>query len=243
MSAGDWRMRTYGAVASTQDEAIAAAIAGAPDRCAYLALRQTAGRGRQNRAWQSPEGNLYFSALMRPGGIAPQPAFWSLMAGLALHEAAAAFLPDVKLALKWPNDLLLGGAKLAGVLIDSALAAGGKLDWVVIGAGVNLAHAPALPDRPTACLAEHGVHATPHAVAERLIAAFDHWSRQDLPTIRAAWLARAHPIGTPLRVQQGAQVIEGVFDGLAQDGALLLRGHAPIATGEVFQEFGHAAGG
>ncbi len=243
MSACDWQIRAYNAIASTQDEAIAAAIVGAPDRCAYLAMRQTAGRGRQNRAWQSPEGNLYFSALIRPGPIAPDPARWSLMAGLALHDAVSAFLPGMRPALKWPNDLLLGGAKLAGVLIDSALTADGKLDWVVIGAGINLAQAPTLPDRQTACLAEHGIRVTPKAMAERLMAAIDHWRARDLPAIRTAWLARAHPPGTPLRVQQAGQVLEGAFEGLAPNGALLLRGHPPITTGEVYQESPHAAGG
>ena len=182
--------------------------------------------------------------MLRPGPIAPVPAQWSLMAGVALHDAVASFLPNpAKLILKWPNDLLLGGAKLAGVLIDSALTPEGLLDWVVIGVGVNLAEAPALPDRPTACLAAHGVHVTPRDLAERVLALIDLWAARDLLTIRAAWLARAHPAGTALRVQRGAQVIEGVFDGLAPDGALLLRGQPPTTTGDVFLEDTHAAGG
>ena len=114
MSAGGWRIRTYGALASTQDEAIAAAIAGAQDRCAYLALRQTAGRGRQNRAWQSPEGNLYFSALLRPGGSAPIPAFWSLMAGVALHETVSAVLPDMPVILKLAQRFAARGRQARG---------------------------------------------------------------------------------------------------------------------------------
>jgi BirA family biotin operon repressor/biotin-[acetyl-CoA-carboxylase] ligase len=273
-----WRIEHHEEVTSTQDLAIAAAAACVTGPRAYLADRQTAGRGRKNRDWQSKDGNLHFSALVRPNGTAPVPAFWSLMAGLAVHEAVASLMcaaPPVfesaracngrqgdkpppafpspparqvtpgieaQLMLKWPNDLLLNGAKLAGVLIDSALTAGGTLDWVVIGAGINLAHAPTLPGRPTACLAEHGIHVTPQTMAERLMAALDHWRARDLAAIRTAWLAHAHPIGTPLRVQQGSQVIEGEFDGLAANGALQLRGHPPITTGEVFQEATHAAG-
>ena len=137
------------------------------------------------------------------------------------------------LLLKWPNDVLLGGGKLAGVLIDSALTPSGKIDWVVIGVGINLAHAPSLPDRPTACLADHGISVGPRAMAERLMATIDHWRAQELPTIRAAWLARAHPIGTHLRVQHGTEIIEGAFDGLAADGALQIRAHGSVIVGEV----------
>ncbi len=161
------------------------------------------------------------------------------MAGLAVHDA----LRTQDAVLKWPNDLLLHGGKLAGVLIDSALTPTGNLDWVVIGVGVNVAHSPDLPGRRTASLAQHGLSDTPAELAERLMAALDRRGRQDLATIRKAWLERAHPRGTKLRVQQAGQVMEGAFDGLAPDGALLLRGHAPITAGEVFQEAHHAAGG
>ncbi len=166
------------------------------------------------------------------------------MAGVAVHDAVASFLKTpAKLMLKWPNDLLFGGAKLAGVLIDSALAPDGTLDWVVIGIGVNLAEAPALPDRLTACLADSGIQVAPAALAERLMALLDRWGAQDLAVIRAAWLARAHPAGTPLRVQQGDQVLEGSFDGLAPDGRLILNGQPLAAFGDVFLEESDAAGG
>ena len=188
-----WRIEHQEEAPSTQDLAIAAATAGAPNRCAYIAARQTAGRGRQDRVWQNCEGNLHVSALLRPGEIAPVPAFWSLMAGLAVHDAVSSFLTETTPTLKWPNDLMFGNAKLAGVLIDSALTAGGTLDWVVIGVGVNLAHAPAVPGRRTACLAEHGAHVTPRAMADRLMAEIDLWGAQDLATIRAAWLAACPP--------------------------------------------------
>ena len=138
--------------------------------------------------------------------------------------------------------MLLDGAKLAGILIDTAVTPEGRLDWVVIGIGVNLAEAPSLPDRATTCLARHGVTVLPAELASRLMAALDHWAAQTLPTIRAAWLARAHPAGTPLRVQLGSHVIEGAFDGLAEDGSLLLQGHPPIRSAEVFLEAPDASG-
>ena len=232
-----WSLEQHKNVRSTQDLATTAAQNGAVSRHAYLAERQSAGRGRQDRVWESEAGNLYLSALLRPSHAAPVPAFWSLMAGLAVQDTAQSFLPSGPRAmLKWPNDVLLEGGKLGGVLIDSALGGAGTLDWVVIGAGVNLAHAPSLPDRPTSCLAQYGAKVAPRAFAERLLAGFDRWVAMDLAAIRAAWLERAHPPGTLLRVRHAGQVMEGAFDGLAEDGALMLRGHAPMRTGEVMHD-------
>jgi BirA family biotin operon repressor/biotin-[acetyl-CoA-carboxylase] ligase len=238
-----WRLSCCESLPSTQDAAIAAAQAGA-SHLAILAARQTAGRGRNGRVWRAPEGNLNLSILLRPGAIPPVPARWSLLAGLAVHDAATVVLPSpAALMLKWPNDLLLAGAKLAGVLIDSALTSDGALDWVVIGIGVNIAEAPDLPDRATTCLAAHGADTTPHALAKLLLDALDRRLATGLADIRESWLARAHPPGTPLRAQQGGRVIQGLFEGLAPDGSLLLQGHPPLLAGEVTLEASHAAGG
>jgi BirA family biotin operon repressor/biotin-[acetyl-CoA-carboxylase] ligase len=236
-------LSSFESLPSTQDAAIEAAQRG-ESRIAILAARQTAGRGRDGRVWRAPEGNLNLSVVFRPGAIPPVPARWSLMAGLAVHDAAAAVLPaPAGLMLKWPNDLLLAGAKLAGVLIDSALTPEGQLDWVVIGIGVNIAQAPDLPDRATTCLAAHGAGITPQALATILLDALDRRLAADLAEIRASWLARAHPPGTSLRAQLGSHVIQGVFEGLAPDGSLMLQGHPPLAFGDVTLEASHAAGG
>jgi BirA family biotin operon repressor/biotin-[acetyl-CoA-carboxylase] ligase len=147
------------------------------------------------------------------------------------------------LMLKWPNDVLLDGAKLAGVLIDSALTPDGLLDWVVIGIGVNIAEAPDLPDRATTCLAAHGAQTTPQALAAILLAALDRRLTADLAEIRESWLVRAHPRGTPLRAHHAGDVIQGVFEGLGPDGSLLLQGHPPLTACDVTLEASHAAGG
>ncbi len=123
------------------------------------------------------------------------------------------------LSLKWPNDLLLGGAKLAGILLERVEQA------VIVGIGVNLAHAPALPDRPTATLASA---VGPGDFARTLSAAFEHWvgrwRGEGLAAIRGAWLGRAHAIGAALRLHApDGEAVEGLFDGLAEDGALRLR--------------------
>jgi BirA family biotin operon repressor/biotin-[acetyl-CoA-carboxylase] ligase len=144
-----WRVQEHKTLASTQDAAIAAARAGDPGRLAILAATQTAGRGSRGRGWLSPAGNLNLSVLLRPDASVP-PGLYALLAGVALHEALSAYAAG--LMLKWPNDLLLGGAKLGGILIDASFAAAGVPDWVVIGIGANLAVAPHIAGRETAAL-------------------------------------------------------------------------------------------
>ncbi|MFC7551121.1 biotin--[acetyl-CoA-carboxylase] ligase [Pseudoroseomonas wenyumeiae] len=157
---------------------------------------------------------------------------------MALADAAAAVLPPgTDLRLKWPNDLLLGGAKCAGILCQGGVDAAGGIGWVVFGIGVNLAVAPALPDRPTASLARPGaVPPEPVAFAQGLMAAVDLWRGRGLEAVRAAWLARGPVLDTPLLLRQGGTAREGRFAGLDQDGRLLLAtpsGVVPVAAGEL----------
>ncbi len=149
----------------------------------------------------------------------PSPATLALVAGVALAKAVAALAPGVEAQLKWPNDLLIDGAKCAGILMERTG------NSVVIGIGVNLVAAPELPDRPTATLADNGAAIDrdrfAEALAIALIDALWMWRQQGVESIVRAWLPQAHPIGTPLRVSE--QGIDGTFDGLADDGALRLR--------------------
>ena len=185
----------------------------------------------------SPAGNLYASTLIHPRPSDPPAPTLALVAAVALHEAIGVFLHSPSafggariadcLAIKWPNDLLLGGAKLSGILLERAS------DAVVAGFGVNLAHHPALADRPTTSLAAHGVDVAPEAMLDVLADAFARWlgtwRGQGIAQIRSAWLDRAHPVGTALgvRLPDGGR-LDGLFDGLDRDGALLLR----LAGGE-----------
>jgi BirA family biotin operon repressor/biotin-[acetyl-CoA-carboxylase] ligase len=192
------------------------------------AERQTAGRGRQGRNWASPPGNLYASTLVRLRPTDPSPATLGLVAAVALDEAVRVHARDVPLAIKWPNDLLLGGAKLSGILLERVE------DAVVLGIGVNLAHHPDLADRPTTSLAEHGAVVDPGDFADTLAEAVARWLATwrggGLAPIRARWLDRAHPPGTALaaRLPDGS-VLEGLFAGLDGDGALTLR----LASGDT----------
>ena len=215
-----WRLDAFDSLPSTSDLCIARAEAGEPAGLAVLARVQTRGRGSRGRSWTG-QGGLALSVLLRPDPD-PQPlGGWPLLAGLALHQALGG---GSRLMLKWPNDVLLDGAKLAGILIERGVGAGP--DWLVIGFGANLSSAPALPDRETACLAQLGPAPEATVVAWRLLDALDAWQatcrRDGFEAIRAAWLRHAHPLGTALAVELGGVRRSGTFAGLAPDGAMLL---------------------
>lgn len=187
-----------------------------------VADRQTAGRGRQGRAWFDGYGNFMGSTFVTArAGDPPLPSL-ALVAGLALHTAATAHLPaSARPFLKWPNDLMLGPAKLAGILLERAG------EGVVVGVGVNLAVAPAVEGRQTAALAQFGPAPDRDSFAQDLAAAFaadlDRWRRAGLAPILARWLAAAHPSGTPLVVgEPGETPLCGTFAGLDDQGALIL---------------------
>ncbi|WP_322963476.1 biotin--[acetyl-CoA-carboxylase] ligase [Sphingomonas fuzhouensis] len=199
------------------------AEAGGEEGLWLRADRQMAGRGRQGRDWSSPSGNFYGSTLvrLRPGD--PMAATLALVAAVAIEDAVRAWLPEIgaRLSLKWPNDLLIDGAKLSGILLERTG------DAVIIGMGINLASAPQLPDRATTALVDHGVDVAPAAMqallAEAMIRWLAVWREQGLAAITRRWEARAHPRGTALtaRLPDG-QVLTGSFEGLASDGALRL---------------------
>ena len=223
-----WRWERHATLGSTQDLALQAARACAPGRLAVLADTQTAGRGSRGRPWTSPPGNLNLSVLLRPGTARVEPGRWALLAALSLHDALRPYTDG--LLLKWPNDVLLHGAKLAGVLIDSEP---GETGFVVIGMGANLATAPALPDRATARLPPPAPAAG--VVAGRVLEAVDAWQNVEMPALVDAWLARAHPLGTLLDVRTPQRQLRGAFAGLTRAGALLLSGEdSAISSAEIF---------
>ena len=234
-----FRLRVHEALPSTSDLVAQLAAADEPDGLAVLAHRQTAGRGTQGRAWESRAGNLHLSVLLRPNEPLRHAPQWSLLAAVALADAVAASVPDAHaVALKWPNDLLLNGAKAAGILAEASADDLGGIAWLCLGIGVNLAHAPLVEGRATACLADTGIAApTPEAFAATLLAALDARRTQRLTEgfapIRAAWLARGPALDAHLSLTNG---VAGRFAGLAEDGSLLLstggRVHA-LASGEV----------
>lgn len=193
-----------------------------------VARRQTAGKGRAGRRWEDGAGNFMGSTAvaLRPGD--PLPQTLALVTGLAAAEAVAAIPGAPQVMLKWPNDLLAAGAKLAGILLERA----GEI--VVIGVGVNLLHAPEVPGRATTSLADHGATIAPdnfaELLADRFAGVLARWHAGEWDGLRVAWLARAHPPGTPLAVgDRDGRALTGTFTGLGADGAALLR----LADGTV----------
>jgi BirA family biotin operon repressor/biotin-[acetyl-CoA-carboxylase] ligase len=220
-------IRTVPETASTNDDVAALARAGAPEGLWLRAERQTAGRGRQGRDWVSPPGNLYASTLVRLQPSDPLAPSLALLTAVALAETIEAFGAHPQ--IKWPNDLLVDGAKLSGILLERAD------DAVVVGLGVNLAHHPEDIDRPATSLAAIIGHAPdPEIFLIALVESFGRWLyrwRADgLHPVRTRWLEKAHPIGSALtaRLPDGS-ALDGLFDGLDATGALRLR----LADGNV----------
>lgn len=218
-------IRTVAETGSTQADLAARLSAG--ERVAegewLIADRQSAGKGRQGRTWFDGAGNFMGSTVVRPGPGDPPPSTLALLAGLAVLEAVAPLVPPPSVALlKWPNDVLIGAAKLSGVLLERAGEA------VIIGIGVNLAAAPQVEGRETIALAEFGPVPDRDLFAFSLAQHFDHelsrWRSYGLEPLLRRWQAAAHPLGTPLLVgEPGEAVMTGTFAGLAADGALQLR--------------------
>ncbi|MFP3920656.1 MAG: biotin--[acetyl-CoA-carboxylase] ligase [Dichotomicrobium sp.] len=229
---------------STNAHAMRLATQGAQPPLWVWGGRQTKGRGRLGRGWDSPAGNLYASVLLRPDCAAEAIGGLPLLAGLAARDAIAAVASDgpvvAGLRLKWPNDIMLDGAKLGGVLIESAVMDDGARA-VVIGTGLNLAAAPSGLDREVACLRDHGCSAAPRDALAALADATARWllvwaAGAGFAHIRSAWLRHAAPLGTPISVRLGGERIEGRFAGLDETGALRLRrdnGERLITAGDV----------
>jgi BirA family biotin operon repressor/biotin-[acetyl-CoA-carboxylase] ligase len=240
-----WRLEAHDELGSTSDLVRARAEAGEPEGLAVLARRQTSARGTRGRAWSTPAGNLALSMLLRPRLPLRDAARLSLLCGAALAEAVAEILPPgTRLALKWPNDLMLNGNKLSGILLESQGDGQGDgnrgIAWVIPGIGVNLAHAPILPDRVAACLAEHIPPPDPEAFAPRLLARLAHWyavlHAEGFAPVLQAWLAHAQPAGSKMNLKLGSDVLQGIFAGLDADGSLLMTVDGTtrrFATGEV----------
>ena len=186
-----------------------------------IARRQVAGKGRQGRPWQSIEGNYLGSTIVQLRPTDPIAPALTLVAGLALIEAVEVAAPGAPLSLKWPNDLMLADAKLAGILLERSN------ERVVVGFGVNLSGAPDIPGRKTAALKPIvGIAAEAFAplLAVKFAQILAMWRTAEPAQFAQAWMARAHPVGTPLSVHNApGELVSGTFGGIESDGALRLR--------------------
>ncbi|HZS83375.1 MAG TPA: biotin--[acetyl-CoA-carboxylase] ligase [Stellaceae bacterium] len=238
-----FHLQAYDRLASTNDEAKRLARSGAAAGTTVWTREQTAGRGRRGRSWVAIPGNLYVSFIMRPEGAAAAAAQLGFVAALALGGAVAELLPAMPdLRYKWPNDVLLGGRKVSGILLESETSAAGTSAWVVIGIGVNVvAHPPGLPYPATSLRQEGAGGVDAVTVLETLATHLQKWHRRwcvgGFAPVRAAWLGRAFGLGEvqTARFAQGEET--GRFVDLDADGALLLdtpQGPRRIAAGEIF---------
>ena len=242
-----YRLLAFDAIDSTNDEAKRLAHGSAATGTLVWAREQAAGHGRRGRAWSSPPGNLYLSLVLRPRGTPTHAAQLGFVAALGLADALLELTgPTLELRCKWPNDLLAGGRKLAGILLESEAGAGDAVDFVVIGVGVNLASHPTDSEYPaTSLVAEGFASITPRLLLEAFARHFDRWLRcwheEDFAPIRAAWLERASGIGERVLVRLDHSTLDGRFLDLDADGALVLDGadgRRRIAAGEVFPALG-----
>lgn len=223
---------------STSSEARRLAETGTRGPVWILAERQTAGRGRRGRVWETGAGNLATTLLLTD----PPPDFaqLSFAAALAVADTAQHFAPDAHIAVKWPNDVLAQGSKLAGILLESGQTQGhGR--WLSVGIGINLAHHPEGTEFPATSLAAFVAPPAPEAAWVVLAARFRHWydawMAQGFETLRTAWLARAGGLGQIIRARLPHETRHGVFEGIDEAGALLLNEQgrvSAIAAGEVF---------
>lgn len=224
-------------VDSTNDEAKRAAQQGAAHGTVVWAKVQTAGRGRRGREWISTEGNLHFSVLLDSGenlSRSPQLAF---VAAIAVRAALAELVPAAAFQVKWPNDILCQGRKIVGMLLELSP------PWIVLGIGVDIAHAPAPSLYPTICLRQLGSGAEPFdvlaGICQHLGTWYARWRRDGFAPIRQAWLTDASGLSEPVTVRlSDGETLEGRFAGLDVEGALLLDKadgeQKKILAGDVF---------
>ena len=250
-SARGYRLNGFDEIGSTSTEAARAAETGDVGEVWFAALKQTAGRGRRGRAWETPSGNLAASLMIVPDCDPAIAATLGFVAGVALNRALAATLPAGivkqgvdganRVALKWPNDVLADGAKLAGMLLEAQKRPDGGFA-VVIGIGVNIVSAPSGLPYPATSLSALGSDITAEtifaALAEEWVVAYELWDHgNNVADILRLWRASAAGIGAEVAVKQDGGVVRGVFESIDDTGRLIVRSNdnsrIAITAGDV----------
>jgi BirA family biotin operon repressor/biotin-[acetyl-CoA-carboxylase] ligase len=223
-----WTAIEFDEIDSTNSEAMRRATVGERGPLWITARLQTRGRGRSGRAWASAGASLAATLMFSPRCPVPALAGLSLVSGVAAYDAIAGALPEAKrhlVRLKWPNDVLIGRAKLVGILVESSII--GEDVVAVIGTGINIGAVPDVGGRETTALVEHGSSADfasmSAALAEALARWIEVWSDgRGFSAIRQVWLERSGPVGEPMTVNAGGELVAGRYAGLDDDGGLLL---------------------
>jgi len=240
-----YRLFRLDTVDSTNAEAKRLAAKGeetAPDGALVWALEQTAGRGRRGRKWQSPRGNLYCSLILRPDVPAEQAAQLSFVGALAACDALSALAPPGHMVQsKWPNDILLNGDKVGGLLLEAETGGDETPEWVIMGLGINVAEHPSKAAFPATSLKACGwtVSAVDslEAFSRHFMIWANTWLDDGFAAIRKNWLWRCKGLGDKIEVRLADRTMKGIFKDIDQDGALVLktgkREHR-ITAGDVF---------
>jgi BirA family biotin operon repressor/biotin-[acetyl-CoA-carboxylase] ligase len=236
------RLVALDSVGSTNDAARELALDGAPEGTLVWAREQTAGRGRRARGWHSPPGNLYCSVLLRPACPVAVSAQVGFVAAVAIAQALESVGADSdRIRCKWPNDVLLDGRKVAGLLLESQAGPGGGMDWLIVGSGVNIASHPDHTETPATSLCAAGVTCTVEEMLEAygrfLLEGLATWRNEGFAPVRAAWLARAHGLGRQVIARLNTRTLEGRFAGLDAEGRMILESAAgtyQISAADVF---------
>jgi BirA family transcriptional regulator, biotin operon repressor / biotin---[acetyl-CoA-carboxylase] ligase len=252
-----YRLAVFDQIGSTNAEAMVRAREGERGPLWFVTTEQTAGRGRRNRAWVAPRGNLA-SSILELMSVAPAvAATLGFAAGLALESALrklsveaalrSAGSENLQFSLKWPNDVLAGPRKLAGILLEAETIGDGELA-VVVGIGTNVVASPEGTPTPATSLKAIGVDVGAEELFSELS---DGWAEyraiwndgRGFGDIRKAWLERAAGLGQSVAIKSGGALIEGTFDTIDEQGCMMVRTQAgrlvPITAGDVY--FGTAA--
>jgi BirA family transcriptional regulator, biotin operon repressor / biotin---[acetyl-CoA-carboxylase] ligase len=229
MSSGPHTIIRLTETASTNKDAMRLALAGEKLPLWVLAERQSAGRGRSGRTWVSTAGNLHASVALSVAAPASLAGQLALVSGLALYEAVQATAPAAKsngLRLKWPNDVLIGAAKVGGILVESTTVGNGTTLIAVIGFGLNIVSAPENLGREVTSLKAVGAETAADALIETLAKKLDVWlerwdDARGFDVVRTAWMERAGPLGERITINSGQGQVHGTYQGLSETGGLL----------------------
>lgn len=221
-----YNIRILQETGSTNEDAKVAAKAGEPEGLVIQAYRQTGGKGRQGRTWSSPEGNLYVSILLRPHCDLHVAGLYSFVVALAVYDTIKTFLPHAEVQIKWPNDVLVNGKKISGILLETAPLEEGKVSWLVLGTGINLASHPIDALYPVTDIRSQGAeNINLSGLLETYLENFEK-GRQTLlkegfDSLRQVWIERARKGAVVARLPKDE--IKGEFVGLDDLGRLLLK--------------------
>ena len=231
-------------VDSTNAEARRRAEDGAPDGTMIQGITQTEGRGRRGRRWESPRGNLYMSLILKPDCSVVHGLSIAFVSAIAMYEALASIVPPmVEINVKWPNDILVNGRKVAGILLESSSDYNSKLRWLVLGVGVNIKSFPEDTEYPATSLNFEGAMST--SATEVLCSFARHfkrwlnmWMDEGFPVIRTAWLQRAAYLGKRIEVRLPNERFSGRFLDIDERGCLIVEvkngDNRSVSVGDIF---------